>query len=132
MLEELVATSISYAECLHKLGLRVCGGNYKHLQKNITKFQLSTEHMLHQASNQNREFKTFDELTRPDTIKKRLVKELGHVCQKCLNTTWLGQPICLELEHINGNNRDHSRGNVTLLCPNCHSQTPTWRNRKRV
>jgi hypothetical protein len=59
--------------------------------------------------------------------KKQLVEELGHQCQKCLNTTWNNLPIYLEIEHINGNSDDHSRENTTLLCPNCHSQTPTFK-----
>lgn len=45
----IVSSSISYAECLRKMGIREVGGNYTNLIKNIDKFGLSTEHMLHQA-----------------------------------------------------------------------------------
>ena len=130
-LEPIVRESISYAECLRKLGLKVVGGNYKNLQKNIDKFNLDTSHMLHQAFNQGIEFKTFDELTSNDAIKKRLVSERGHRCESCLNSHWLSSLITLELEHVDGNNRNNHRSNLKLLCPNCHSQTPTRRNRKR-
>ena len=44
----------------------------------------------------------------------------------------MGKKIVLELDHINGNHFDESEDNLRYLCPNCHSQTPTFRNRKRV
>lgn len=131
-LAPIVASSISYSECLKQLGLRPCGGNYKLLQSNIDRFELSINHMLHQAHNQGKELKPFDGLTKSNSIRSRLIKELGNQCQKCKTTIWNDLPVPLELEHIDGNNRNHSRDNVTLLCHNCHAQTPTWRNRKRV
>ena len=61
--------------------------------------------------------------------KNALLKERGHKCECCNNTEWLGQPITLELEHVDGNRQNNTRENLKLLCPNCHSQTPTWRGR---
>lgn len=131
VLEEIVKDSISYAECLEKMGLVVAGGNYGSLQRNIDKFSIDTSHFLGQAHNAGKELKPFDGLMKPESIKKRLIKELGHKCTKCELTEWLGESITLELEHIDGNNRNNERDNLTLLCPNCHSQTKTWRNRTR-
>lgn len=62
--------------------------------------------------------------------KQVLLEERGHQCQKCLNTEWLGKPITIELEHIDGDNLNNVKENLQLLCPNCHSQTTTWRRRK--
>lgn len=42
---------------------------------------------------------------------------------------WNGELIPLELEHINGINNDNRLENLTLLCPNCHAQTPTYRGK---
>ena len=130
-LEDIVKSSNSYAECLKKMNLVVAGGNYSNLQRNIDKYELDASHMTGQAHNAGKEIKSLDNLTKPDSIKKRLVRELGHSCTECKNTTWNGKEITLELEHIDGNNRNNSRENLTILCPNCHSQTNTWRNRKR-
>lgn len=130
LLGPIVATSRSYAECLKKLGLRQAGGNYKHLQRNIDKFNLDTSHMVHQAHNKGLELKTFDELISNSAIRCRLIKERGYKCETCNLSEWQSKPITLELEHTDGNNRNSERSNLRLLCPNCHSQTDTWRRRK--
>ena len=61
--------------------------------------------------------------------KKILIGERGHCCEICKNTEWLGKPIALELEHIDGDNRNHVKDNLKLLCPNCHSQIDTYRGK---
>ena len=55
----------------------------------------------------------------------------GNQCQKCGITEWNNKPIVMELEHIDGNSDNNSLENLTLLCPNCHSQTPTYKNRNQ-
>lgn len=42
-----------------------------------------------------------------------------------------GLPLVLQLDHIDGDSANNRLNNGRLLCPNCHSQTPTfgWRNR---
>lgn len=55
----------------------------------------------------------------------------GYKCNCCNLTEWLGNPISLDLDHIDGNNKNNLPYNLRLLCPNCHRQTPTWGNKKR-
>jgi 5-methylcytosine-specific restriction endonuclease McrA len=66
-------------------------------------------------------------------LKNRLLEEkiLEYFCSVCNIDQYQGKFIALELDHINGNRRDHRLENLRLLCPNCHSQTPTFRSKKR-
>lgn len=63
-------------------------------------------------------------------IRRRLLSN-GHAngCSICGISEWHGKRITLEVDHINGSPRDNSLENLRLLCPNCHSTTPTWRGR---
>ena len=67
-------------------------------------------------------------------LKKRLydvgLKE--NKCECCGIVDWMDKPISLELDHIDGNPRNHILDNLRILCLNCHSQTPTFRNKSRV
>ncbi len=63
-------------------------------------------------------------------VRLRLIEERGNVCQSCGLDRWLGEPIMLEM-HRRDAGGDYTRDNVLLLCPNCHSTTDTWRNKKR-
>ena len=40
-----------------------------------------------------------------------------------------GRPITLQIDHINGDSRDHRLENLRYVCPNCHSQTETFTGR---
>jgi hypothetical protein len=62
-------------------------------------------------------------------IRRFLYEKYDSKCSVCgwnkINTT-TGK-IPLEIEHIDGNYENCSEANLTLLCPNCHSLTPTFR-----
>lgn len=72
--------------------------------------------------------KTFP--TGKSAVRLRLIEERGSLCQACGLGKWFGKPIALEMNRKNAGG-DYTRDNVILLCPNCHSITDTWRNRKR-
>lgn len=64
-------------------------------------------------------------------IRKVLQETIGHKCDVCGISDWNEKPIVLEVEHKNGNSEDCSVDNVCLICPNCHSQTPTYKGRNK-
>jgi hypothetical protein len=64
-------------------------------------------------------------------LKARLVRAglLSASCGECGITCWRNRVLPLELHHINGDGKDNRLENLTLLCPNCHSQTDSWGGR---
>lgn len=68
-----------------------------------------------------------------NNLRKRLIAEnvFEHRCSSCSLTEWLGKPIPLELEHIDGDHTNHLLHNITLLCPNCHALTDTYRGKNK-
>ena len=68
------------------------------------------------------------------SLKQRLIneKKLEYKCAKCGNTgEWNGEPLVLQLDHINGKHLDHRIENLRFLCPNCHSQTETFSGKNK-
>jgi Zn finger protein HypA/HybF involved in hydrogenase expression len=61
--------------------------------------------------------------------KRRVLEEQEHKCNHCEIAEWNGKHIVLELEHKDGNTKNNKRTNLECICPNCHSQTETWRGR---
>lgn len=48
-------------------------------------------------------------------------------CENCNTNSWNGQILECELDHVDGNRTNHKLENLKILCPNCHSQTSTFR-----
>ena len=67
-----------------------------------------------------------------DYKRKFIEKEQNNRCIKCGIYEWLGKPIVFELDQIDGDRNNNCRENLELLCPNCHSQTHTWRGRNKA
>lgn len=145
-IEEAVKKSLAIAGVCRELNMKACGGNYKTLYAKIKEWSIDTSHFTGAAWNKGINFKPFgktykledvlvknSEYKSSNHLKKRLYAEgiKKKQCEECDITEWNNKKIIFELEHINGNNTDNRIENLKILCPNCHSQTPTFRNKKR-
>jgi hypothetical protein len=73
-------------------------------------------------------------------IRKYVIKHdlLEYVCECGQEPLWHGRVLVLQLDHINGDPCDNRLENLRFLCPNCHTQTPTfgsgnkaWHNQRK-
>ena len=133
--------STSIRQVLSKLGLREAGGNYKQIRKYLDLFKINYSHFKGRAWNKgvkmpfapriplsmitvrNSFFQSYK-------LKTRLLR-VGLKKQKCELCGWSQRSVDgrvpLELDHINGDNKDNRLVNLRILCPNCHSLQPTHR-----
>ena len=64
-------------------------------------------------------------------LKIAVIRLKGYVCAVCGISNWNDKPLTLDLEHIDGNSSNDRAKNLCLICPNCHSQTDTFKNKNR-
>jgi len=66
-------------------------------------------------------------------IRRRIFKEeiKEKKCERCGITQWQDRTIMFDMHHIDGNSHNHRIDNLEILCPNCHSQTDTFKFKKR-
>lgn len=65
-----------------------------------------------------------------DRARRNYLEKInGHICSICKNIQWMGKPIPIELDHIDGNCNNNTEENLRLVCPNCHAQTPTYKGK---
>ncbi|HEX9832393.1 MAG TPA: HNH endonuclease [Mycobacterium sp.] len=65
-------------------------------------------------------------------IREYLADAQGGCCAICGGASeWLGLPLALVLDHIDGNPTNNRRENLRLICPNCDSQLATYKSRNR-
>ena len=64
-------------------------------------------------------------------VRKYLEEKFGHICAICGKSEWNGKPITLIVDHIDGDATNHAVNNFRLICPNCDSQTDTYKFKHR-
>lgn len=63
-------------------------------------------------------------------LRNYLITKLGYTCSACgIGDTYNNKSITLEVDHINGRCHDNILSNLRFLCPNCHSQTDTYKSK---
>ncbi|MDI3386909.1 HNH endonuclease signature motif containing protein [Streptomyces sp. B-S-A8] len=135
-----VKEATSVAGTLRSLGLAPYGTRQRDLFREwIAEDNLDTSHFLGQAHQRGKpgSARSADKiLVRHDgrsrtktRLLRRALREIGvpEKCAECgTGPEWLGDPMTLEVDHINGDWSDDRQENLRLLCPNCHAVTSTW------
>lgn len=67
-------------------------------------------------------------------VRNFIHTERGTKCEEC---GWderhpIDNKVLTEIDHIDGNAENCHLSNLKILCPNCHSKTPTFRARNKV
>jgi hypothetical protein len=146
-LREAARKASSAAEAARELSLGDSGGNTTRLKKILLENKIDTSHWTGQlwskgktCLDDKRIRKTRDVAeifvensnTSSSYVRKLILKKSlkKYACEKCsLTGEWNGKSINLQLDHVNGNRKDHRLENLRWLCPNCHSQTDTFCSR---
>jgi len=136
--------SSSKGDVLEKLGVSRKSGNYQTLYRYCDKFGIDIHSIkyINFSGGSNYKKLTIDEMfTENSLISGKMIKKnvisnnlIPYKCEKCKNNgEWQGQKLSLQLDHINGKPNDNRLENLRFLCPNCHSQTPTFsgKNKKK-
>jgi len=148
-LNEAVKNSKSIRQVINKLGLKEAGGNYQSIKNRILEYNIDMSHFHGQLWSKGKTFLTdkrikskytyedmfsSNSLISRDRLKKFIINNnlIKLSCCECGNNgEWNNKHLTLELDHINGVSNDNRLENLRFLCPNCHSQTPTFRRKKQ-
>lgn len=81
------------------------------------------------CQNEKQMFDAIENGTYSVRTAKRYLIHIDPSCQICGIKNWNDKDLVLILDHIDGNSSDNSLDNLRLVCPNCDSQLPTFKNR---
>lgn len=138
---KLVLDSASYSDVLRFFCLRTSSSsNIRHVKDRMSLLNCSFGKKQIGKATYNRKRDLSEILTKNSDydntceLKRRLLKSgmLTYVCAVCGNDgIWNGKDLVLVLDHINGDKHDNRIENLILLCPNCDSQTETYKGKNK-
>lgn len=95
-----------------------CCGEYKHKQSYLD--------FLNNNEKYNKGYYS------PKTFKDFILQEQENKCEICKNEPiWMNKKLVFVIDHIDGDCSNNKRENLRLICPNCDSQTDTFKSKTK-
>lgn len=128
---DYVKESFSIREILLKMGYCGSGDSFKTLKSKLEEFNIDISHFNLSTKNKSKpNHIIFSENTVNNAVhRRRIIRDglIPYICEVCNNDgNHMGKQLTLQLDHKNGIKTDNRLDNFRFLCPNCHSQTPTF------
>ena len=149
LLQSNIGDCYTFSDLIRRLtnSEKVHGSMIAYIKKKLDEYNIDYSHFTGRnpkskgSNNQNkkediiRDYLDIDakKYTNNTNLKKWLYKFnlIEETCSICsISNNWNNNYLSLQLDHINGNNRDNRLENLRILCPNCHSQTKNYAGKK--
>ena len=119
-----IKTCIVCGKELHKHQVKYCCKECEIKNKKVVRFE---NHI-----SDNGDIVGCTEYTARRIAKDYLEEKYGHKCMICGTSEWLGKPILLISDHIDGDPTHNNINNFRIICSNCDATLDTYKNKNKI